>query len=129
MVCSFHLPPAAAQFASQPQTVATDQTSVEELAALKHNPVSGLRQIVLQAVVSPDMPISRKTDGNYSIQPVWPFALGENWRLITYTILPVVQLPGAPSEHLFHWAEASFCRWEASGGLRSDYRLLLWRRK
>ena len=102
MISSFHLPPAAAQDSSASQTVtaATDQTpSVEELARLKQNPVSGLRQIVLQAVVSPDMPVTGKTAGNYSIQPVWPFALGENWRLITYTILPVIQQPGAPGEN------------------------------
>ena len=86
MVISFHIPPAEAQetSASAPETAATGQTpSVEELAKLKQNPVSGLREVILQAVVSPDMPVTRKTAGNYSIQLVWPFALGENWRLVT----------------------------------------------
>jgi hypothetical protein len=102
IVSSFLLPPAAAQDSSVSQTgtAATDQTpSVEELAKLKQNPVSGLREVIVQAVVSPDMPITGKTAGNYSIQPVWPFALGENWRLVTYTILPVIQQPVAPNEN------------------------------
>src|SRR5271167_1177942 len=102
MVISFHFPPATAQesSASQPETAATGQTpSVEELAKLKQNPVSGLREVILQAVVSPDVPVTGKTAGNYSIQPVWPFSLGENWRLVTYTILPVIQQPGAPGEN------------------------------
>jgi len=102
MVISFYLLPAAAQetAANQTETAATGQTpSVEELAKLKQNPVSGLREVILQAVVSPAMPITGKTAGNYSIQPVWPFSLGENWRLVTYTILPVIQQPGAPGEN------------------------------
>jgi len=71
--------------------------SVEELAKLKQNPVSGLRQIVFQAGVSPNLPGSGKTEGSYSIQPVWPFSLSEDWKVITYTILPVIQQP-APGE-------------------------------
>ena len=77
--------------ASQPQ-------SAGELAKLKQDPVSGLRQVILQAQVSPDMPGSGKTLGNYSLQPVWPFSVNDDWKVITYTILPVVQLPGAPGE-------------------------------
>jgi hypothetical protein len=72
--------------------------SVEELAKLKQNPVSGLREIIFQAEISPNLPGSGKTEGNYSIQPVWPFSLGEDWKLITYTILPIVQLPDSAGE-------------------------------
>ena len=72
--------------------------SASDLAKLKQDPVSGLRQVILQAQVSPDMPGSGKTAGNYSVQPVWPFSINEDWKVITYTILPVVQLPGAPGE-------------------------------
>jgi hypothetical protein len=31
--------------------------------------------------------------GAYSLQVVWPFSLNEDWRLISYTILPVLQVP------------------------------------
>jgi hypothetical protein len=39
------------------------------------------------------VPTSGKTEGSYSIQPVWPFSLSEDWKVITYTILPVLQVP------------------------------------
>jgi hypothetical protein len=81
---------------STPDGAANQKPSVEELAKLKQNPVSGLRQIVLQADVAPDLPGSGKTAGSYSFQAVWPFSLSENWKLISYSILPVLQLPGEP---------------------------------
>jgi Putative MetA-pathway of phenol degradation len=86
--------------ASEPVTLsATNQTpSVEELVKLKQNPVSGLRQVVLQGVIGPDVPDSGKTAGDYSLQVVWPFSLNEDWKLISYTILPVLQVP-VPSEN------------------------------
>ena len=86
---------------SDGQTVAAETNatpSVDELVKLKQNPVSGLRQIELQATVNPGLHNSGKTSSNFSIQPVWPIALNEDWRLITYTILPVIQQPGAPGE-------------------------------
>jgi hypothetical protein len=81
-----------------PPVESNQKPSVEDLVKLKQNPVSGLRQVVLQAVVSPNVPESGKTEGTYSIQPVWPFSLSKDLKLITYTILPVVQLPGAPGQ-------------------------------
>src|SRR5271157_4714871 len=66
IVISLHLSSAAAQETSarQTETAATGQApSVEELAKLKQNPVSGLREVILQAVVSPDMPVTGKTAG------------------------------------------------------------------
>jgi hypothetical protein len=78
---------------------ATNQApSAEELAKLKQNPLSGLREIIFQAEVSPDVPGSGKTFGSYSIQPVWPFSLSRDWKVITYTILPVLQMP-VPGEN------------------------------
>jgi len=76
---------------SQPQ-------SASDLAKLKQDPVSGLRQVILQAQVSPNLPGSGKTAANYSVQPVWPFSVNEDWKVITYTILPMIQQPGAPGE-------------------------------
>jgi hypothetical protein len=66
---------------------------VEDLAKLKQDPLSGLRTVIFQAEVSPNVPGSGKTEGSYSIQPVWPFSLTKDWKLITYTILPVLQVP------------------------------------
>lgn len=78
----------------QATSVETSQvTSTEDILALKQNPVSGLRQIGFQAVINPDTPISGKTQTNYSMQVVWPFSINEDWKLITYTILPIVHQP------------------------------------
>lgn len=72
--------------------------SVAELIRLKQNPVSGLKQIVFEANANPDYPHSGATQGIYSLQVVWPFSLNEDYRLVSYTILPVLHLPGAPGE-------------------------------
>jgi len=90
-------PPAEPAIGAEPST----RMSVEDLAKLKQNPVSGLRQVLLQAVVSPNLPGSGKTEGVYSLQVVWPFRLNEDYRLITYSILPTVQVPGAPTKATF----------------------------
>jgi hypothetical protein len=63
------------------------------LAKLKQDPVSGLRQVILQAAISPDMPGTGGTLGNYSLQVVYPFKVNDNWKLVTYSILPVIHLP------------------------------------
>jgi hypothetical protein len=49
--------------------------SVEELVKLKQYPVSGLKQIVFQAIRQPELPRHGKTQGIYSLQGVWPFSL------------------------------------------------------
>jgi len=76
----------------------TTESSAEELAKLKQNPVSGLRQLIFQADVSPDVPFSEDSSSLYSLQVVWPFALNEDWRLITYSILPLIDLPGVAGQ-------------------------------
>ena len=68
--------------------------SASDLAKLKQNPVSGLRQVIFQTVVNPDIAGSDKTQSIYSIQPVFPININEDWKLITYTILPVMYQPG-----------------------------------
>lgn len=78
---------------SAQDAVSSPTPSVEELAKLKQNPVSGLREVILQGVIGPDVPDSGKTAGAYSLQVVWPFSLNEDWKLISYTILPLLQVP------------------------------------
>jgi len=72
--------------------------AVAELVKLKQNPVSGLNQIVFEANANPGYPRSGTTQGLHSLQVVWPFSLNEDYRLVSYTILPVLHLPGAPGE-------------------------------
>src|SRR5208283_2875393 len=73
--------------------------SIEDLVKLKQNPVSGLRQILFQADDNPDYPGPGKTQGVYSLQAVWPFAINADYRLVTYTIAPVYNVPGQAGEN------------------------------
>jgi len=92
---ALHTLPAPAQTEASAET--KQAPSAGELAKLKQDPVSGLRQVVFQANVNPNTPVSGKTQANYSLQPVWPISLNEDYKLITYTILPVIHQPtGAP---------------------------------
>jgi len=77
------------------------QTSVEDLAKQQQNPVSGLRQVGIDTTVSPDVPVTGGTEASYSLQIVWPFSLGEDWKLITYTILPAIQVPDGTGNYDF----------------------------
>jgi hypothetical protein len=78
---------------------AVGQPSVEQLVALKQNPVSGLRQFVLQANANPNYPVPGTTQGIYSLQAVWPFSINDDYRLVTYTILPLYNLPGQAGQN------------------------------
>ncbi len=88
-----------ASSATGPATNEAEQApSVEELVKLKQNPVSGLKQILFQANVNPNYPDSGKTQGIYSLQAVWPFSINEDYRLVTYTIVPQYHVPGTLGE-------------------------------
>ncbi|MDG3583931.1 hypothetical protein [Galbibacter pacificus] len=66
------------------QTEALEQLFVEDMARKRQDPIAGLRSIYLQEVL---LPIDGGMAQSFSIQPVWPFRLGENLKLITYTII------------------------------------------
>lgn len=76
---------AAQQTAAPPQ-----ESSVAEITKLKQNPVGGLRSVYLQNV---NAPYGEGIANGFSIQPVWPFSVGQNWKLITYTIIPIQHFP------------------------------------
>jgi hypothetical protein len=71
----------------------TPGMSVEELVMAKQNPVSGLKQIVLESNANPNYPDSGQTQNINSLQVVWPFSLNEDYRLVTYTIVPQYHVP------------------------------------
>lgn len=84
---------AAATACSAPAQTRADaepapKPSAEELARLKQNPVSGLRQVQLVANVASRVPGTDDSASAFSLQPVWPIALNDDWRVITYTIIP-----------------------------------------
>jgi len=85
---------------AQSESSSSTQTkpSTQELVKLKQNPVSGLRQFGLDASYSPDVPDTDESLGDYSLQLVWPLPVNEDWRMVTYTILPFIELPDIDGE-------------------------------
>ena len=86
------LAPAPMAFAQQ--APAAQGPTVEDMARLRQDPVSGLRSVFLQNETTT---VNGQAADVFSVQPVWPFPLGEDWRLITYTILPMASLPALAS--------------------------------
>lgn len=43
----------------------------------------------------PNSGAEKKNDYAFTLQPVWPFDLGDGWKLVTYSIIPIVSQPGS----------------------------------
>ena len=69
-----------------------------DLAKQAQNPIAHLISLPLQNNTNFDIGPEERTQNILNIQPVWPVSLGENWDLITRTILPVVSQPLANGE-------------------------------
>lgn len=67
------------------------------LAKDLHNPLANLREAFVQFDVLPDSGPRSDTAWITSLQPVWPFELGGDWNLVTYSIIPYVSMPTATS--------------------------------
>lgn len=89
---------ARAQDASDTPSDATASSTTEDLAKLKQNPVSGLRQLLFTANVNPQVPGSDDSMRLYSTQLVWPIRINDDWRVVTYSILPYARLPAPPGQ-------------------------------
>lgn len=72
---------------------ATGELSPAEIAKQLHNPLSNLREVIFQLDVLPDAGPGDKTAWEGTIQPVWPFGIGNGWKVVTYSIIPVVSQP------------------------------------
>ena len=83
LFCCFYLPIFS-------QSTENEKTSIEEMSKKRQDPVSGLRSVFLQEVL---LPVADGTASSFSIQPVYPFKLGSNLKLITYTIIPFQTVP------------------------------------
>jgi len=64
-----------------------------ELAKKTQNPVSDLISLPFQNNTNFGIGPHDKTQNVLNIQPIWPFALNEDWNLITRTIVPVISQP------------------------------------
>lgn len=67
--------------------------STEALAKLSQNPVANLISVPFQYSANFGFGADEDVQSVLNIQPVIPFDLGENWNLITRTILPIVYQP------------------------------------
>jgi hypothetical protein len=69
------------------------------LARAVQNPVANLVSLPFQNNTNFDVGPREKTQNVLNIQPVIPFAVSDNWNVITRTILPVISQPGfTPSQ-------------------------------
>jgi len=69
------------------------QSAPSDIAKQLHNPLSNLREVIFQLDVLPDVGPDEKTDWVQTLQPVYPFALEDGWKLVTYSIIPIVSQP------------------------------------
>ncbi|MBW1825539.1 MAG: transporter, partial [Deltaproteobacteria bacterium] len=71
-------------------TVYGQEAKDSDLAKQTQNPVANLISLPLQNNTNFGIGPDDETQNILNIQPVWPFSIGEDWNLITRTILPVV---------------------------------------
>ena len=64
-------------------------TENDDLAKQAQNPIANLISLPLQNNTNFNVGPQDRTQNILNIQPVWPFSIGENWNVITRTILPV----------------------------------------
>jgi len=72
-----------------------EEESTEELAKEAQNPVAKLISVPFQNNINFNTGPENRTQNILNIQPVIPISLGEDFNLITRTILPVVSQPGS----------------------------------
>ena len=65
-----------------------------ELAKAAQNPIANMISLPLQNNINTGIGPDDETQNILNIQPVYPFSLGDDWNVITRTILPVISQPG-----------------------------------
>jgi hypothetical protein len=79
--------------ASTTPAAAQKQTSDEELVKQTQNPVADLISVPLQNNFNFDTGSKNRTVWVGNIQPVIPIKIGDDWNLITRTIVPIINQP------------------------------------
>jgi hypothetical protein len=79
--------------AAEPQQSSKEEPSEEELAKQTQNPVADLISVPFQNNFNFGTGSKDRTVWILNIQPVIPIKIGEEWNLITRTIMPVINQP------------------------------------
>jgi hypothetical protein len=85
---------AGSAFAQQP-AAAPPQHDASELAKQTQNPVADLVSIPLQFNFNSGGDLQARTFFNLNVQPVIPFSVSKDWKLIARTIIPLDSIPTA----------------------------------
>lgn len=93
----------------------------EVFAAKDKNALARAAQNPLASMIS--LPFQSNTNFGYgpqdeiqetlNIQPVWPFALNDDWNLVTRTILPIISVPALlpDDSRTTGWGDTTFTGW------------------
>jgi hypothetical protein len=113
---------AALILAGAPALAQQGQSDVQDLANQVSNPVASLISVPFQNNFDFGSNSSTQMRWTMNVQPVIPFALNENWNLITRTIAPIsFREMGSPTDDLFGLGDTSeswfFSPHSAPGGL------------
>ena len=79
-----------------------------DLAKQAQNPIANLISLPLQNNTNFDIGPEERTQNILNIQPVYPFSIGEDWNVITRTILPVVSQPTVGGDRQNGLGDTSF---------------------
>ena len=79
-----------------------------DLAKQAQNPIANLISLPLQNNTNFNVGPEDRTQNILNIQPVYPFSIGEDWNVITRTILPVMSQPLADGDRQNGLGDTSF---------------------
>jgi len=68
-----------------------------DLARAAQNPITDLISLPLQNYTNFNVGPQERTQNILNVQPVWPFSIGDDWNVITRTILPVTYVSSGES--------------------------------
>lgn len=73
---------------------ATADVSADELAKIAQNPLANLVTVPFQYNGNFNVGPLKSSQDILNIEPIIPFAVNEDWNLLTRTILPLIRQPG-----------------------------------
>ena len=101
--------------APQPKVVRTQNLARpfdrERFARDAQNPVADLFMFPMKYEANPGYGPDEELQSVFTLQPVVPFNLDDNWNLITRTVFPFYYQPQVDDSHLFGTGETTFTTW------------------